>query len=140
MKQLFSYFQNCWQSPALQQFLRYNFVQILCYFVEFSIFLLVFKITTQLLFSNSTAKLIAATLSFFAHKYFTFKKNSNKNLTAEMLRYSALFGLHLVLSSGLLLLFSKLFVEWLSKFISDVCCFAATFVLVRKIVFQEKSK
>ncbi len=137
MKQLFF---KLWNNQNLQQFLRYNLVQLLCYLIEFVIFLLSFKTTTQLLLSNSLAKIIAATLSFFAHKYFTFQKKDNDDLVPEMLRYSALFGLHLVISSGLLLFFSQFLVEWLAKFIADVCCVAITFVLVRNIVFKDTQK
>ncbi len=120
----------------LRQFLRYNLVQILCYLIEMAIFLILFEMKKQLFFANFYSKIISAIMSFFAHKYFSFEKNRNHNLTSEMLRYGALVAVNLVFNSLFLLFLSQFIIEWLAKIISDICCVFINFILVRKIVFN----
>ncbi len=127
------------KSESCRQFIRYNLVQIVRYVLEFSLFLLLPKLSSHLLLSNCTAKTFAATFAFFLHKHFTFKKKNNAKLAKEILCYVALFGIHILLSSAMLLFFYEFFAPWLAKFISDVCYVAISFILVRNFVFKDSN-
>jgi putative flippase GtrA len=118
-------------------FVRYGLVQVFAYGIDMGGFLLLLQ--TQLvgpLVANVIAKVAAGLFAFAAHRHFTFGTGERANTGSQAVRYFALLGLNIPLSSGLL----ALLMLWIpqppiAKFIADVVIVAITYWISKLLVF-----
>lgn len=118
-------------------FVRYTAIQLVAYGLDMGLFLGALQLgLTGPIWANVLGKVGAGVFAFLAHRSFTFRLREQERDDRQAIRYFLLLGLNVPLSSALLggLL---IFVSWpvVAKFLADVICVGATYVLSKKYVF-----
>lgn len=123
-------------------FLRYVMIQVAAYVIDLGSFtLLISQTGLQDVLANAGGKLLAGIFAFFAHRYFTFQMSRSGNVSGQALRYFALLGLNIPLSSAVLYGLSQLVPAIIvAKVISDGICIVITYSLSRQFVFRSTEK
>jgi putative flippase GtrA len=118
-------------------FVRYGLVQLVAYGIDMGGFLLLLWTgSCGPLTANIASKAAAGVFAFLAHRRFTFGTGERANTWSQGVRYFALLGLNIPLSSGLL----ALLLLWiprppLAKFVTDVIIVMATYWASKLVVF-----
>jgi putative flippase GtrA len=121
----------------LQMFSRYFAIQVGAYVLDLGTFFLLARYAgTGPLYANAAGKVVAGAVAFFAHRHITFEAHGQGNMRGQALRYVALLGLNIPLSSAVLAVLLH-FIAWppAAKVASDGICLGLTFLLSRHLVF-----
>lgn len=123
-------------------FLRYGLVQAFAYGIDFGGFLLLMSVAGLTpLIANVVCKAAAGVFAFVAHRHFTFSVAEVGSSLGQGIRYFALLGLNIPLSTGLL----ALLLRWIqypaaAKFIADALILVFTYWISKKLVFARPRK
>ncbi|PLC52493.1 GtrA family protein [Pollutimonas nitritireducens] len=118
-------------------FFRYLVVQVLAYGLDIGGFLIGFKLLgADPIISNVFGKIVAGVFAFIAHRNFTFQSTQKIKHGEQAIRYFALLGLNIPLSSlVLLLVLLAISYPLYGKVISDAICLLLTYWLSKTYVF-----
>ncbi len=121
-------------------FVRFAAIGAITAAIDFSIFLLCYYLSHNLLLSEGLARASGGLFSFFSSKHWVFK--SPKSITSELIKYTTLWLVLLSISYSLLYLaISKLGMNpYLSKIAIQLLLFVISFSLQRFFVFSHQSK
>lgn len=123
-------------------FLRYGLVQVFAYGIDFGGFLLLMSVGGMApVTANLICKAAAGVFAFAAHRHFTFRVDRGGNSLKQGIRYFALLGLNIPLSTGLLVLLLR----WVpypaaAKFVADVLIVVFTYWVSKTLVFARPGK
>ncbi len=123
-------------------FLRYGLVQVFAYGIDFGGFLLLVSVAGLTpVTSNLVCKTAAGVFAFVAHRHFTFRVGEAGSSLGQGVRYFALLGLNIPLSTGLLMLLLR----WIphpavAKFVADVLILVFTYWVSKTLVFARPRK
>ncbi len=123
-------------------FVRYVAIQVLAYVIDMGVFLVILRSEVFMpLVANILGKVAAGVFAFVAHRVFTFRVAEKASKKHQAIRYFALLGLNIPLSSAVLYLMLVYIANpVVAKFISDVVCLVLTYSLSKHFVFVGKHK
>ncbi|APW36526.1 hypothetical protein RD110_04320 [Rhodoferax koreense] len=123
-------------------FLRYGLVQLFAYGIDFGGFLLLMSVAGLApLTANLVCKFAAGVFAFAAHRRFTFRVGDAGSSLGQGVRYFALLGLNIPLTTGLLALLLRWFSHpAVAKFMADVLILVFTYWVSKKLVFEQPRK
>lgn len=123
-------------------FLRYGLVQVFAYLIDFGGFLLLMSVAGMTpVTANLVCKAAAGVFAFAAHRRFTFRVSGAGGSLGQGLRYFALLGLNIPLSTAVL----ALLLRWIphpaaAKFMADVLILVFTYWASKTLVFARPRK
>ncbi|HLX54930.1 MAG TPA: GtrA family protein [Aquella sp.] len=117
---------------------RYVVVGAVAYLIDFSSFVVTFKLGLSEIGANIVGKVNGGIFGFFAHRHFTFKVKHGLKIN-QAIRYFAILAVYAPFSSLVLkLVMYIIHYSILAKFISDVICIILSYLLTKYIVFMKK--
>lgn len=120
--------------------LRYIGVAALAYFIDMGCYIFFISLDINPLWANFWGKIISITLSFFAHRYYTYTIKQSDNLISHALRFLGLAFLNTQFSTLLLFVAIKFIPSLIAaKFVCDVLLFVMGYWVTSKFVFFKKS-
>ncbi len=130
-------FSKVFKSIDIKELLRYLTAGMSAFLGEYAVFRVLFDLArVQKFLANSVAMFIGFWISFLLNRFWSFK--SRKKFLKQLLLYSVLFCVNLVLSNLLMLIMSdKLQMSpSLSKIIIMVMIAAWNFIIFKKVIYK----
>jgi putative flippase GtrA len=120
-------------------FIRYLITSASAYAMDLAIYtlLIFFSTAHHWIIANICSKLISSLFSFFAHRQFTFKNQTEQSkFTLQAWRYFALIGLNIPLNIATFsLTLSVIQHPFSAKITTDLCCLYLSYTLSKYKIF-----
>ena len=118
-----------------KEIIKFCFSSILSFFIDYSLFVLLFFLIKNYLLSNIFARLISSSFNYFFNRTFVFQ--SQNSIVKSFLLYFLLVGVILILNSCILnILILRFSINlFIAKFVTEILLFFCSWWVQRNVIF-----